>query len=65
MKKFAFTLVLVAALSFTNFAEDGDIHTGGKTCPQGQTCLAAPTNPGNTDKSTFTDLFEFLKSIFG
>ncbi len=38
MKKFATILVLLFVLSVSAFA-DGTILLGGRSCPQGQTCL--------------------------
>ena len=43
MKKFATILVLLFVLSISAFA-DGDIHTGGIACPQGQTCFVDDGN---------------------
>ena len=67
MKKFATILVLLFVLSVSAFAE-GDIHTGGKSCPQGQTCLAEdgqyPTS-GKSENPIIKNIFDFLKSIFG
>ena len=39
MKKFALIFALLFVLSVSVFAEGGIIHTGGKSCPEGQTCL--------------------------
>jgi hypothetical protein len=67
MKKFATILVLLFVLSVSAFAE-GDIHTGGRSCPQGQqTCF---TNTGEypigekSENPIIKDIFDFLKSIF-
>lgn len=69
MKKIATILVLSFVLTVSVFAEDeGDIHTGGKTCPQGQqTCLIGDTNHsgGEVENSVSQDIFDFLNSIFG
>lgn len=69
MKKIATILVLSFVLTVSVFAEDdGEVHTGGKTCPQGQqTCLIGDTtNSGGESENTFSqDIFDFLNSIFG
>ena len=44
MKKIAFSFVLLVVLTISVFGE-GDIHTGGRSCPQGQTCFT----DSNTD----------------
>ncbi len=66
MKKFASILVLLFVLSVSAFAEEGQIPAGGKTCPQGQTCLTDGEIPiGNlTEDTVFENIFDFLKSIF-
>lgn len=66
MKKFATTLVLLFVLSVSAFAE-GDILLGGKSCPQGQTCLTEGDVPlgGKSDNPVIENIFDFLKSIFG
>jgi len=68
MKKIATLLVLSLVLSVSVFAEgDGDIHTGGKTCPPGQqTCLIGDTtnSGGESENTPYQDIFNFLKSIF-
>lgn len=65
MKKFATILVLLFVLSVPVFAE-GDIHTGGRTCPQGQTCLTdGDVHTGNLTEDSFFENFKyFLKFIF-
>ncbi|MGC2237627.1 MAG: hypothetical protein WA584_15800 [Pyrinomonadaceae bacterium] len=68
MKKFATILVLLFVLSVSAFADDGTIHTGGKTCPQGQTCFADDGTihtGGITESPIIKDIYDFLKSIFG
>lgn len=66
MKKFTTILVLLFVLSVSAFAE-GDIHTGGRSCPQGQTCI---TNTGEypaggkSENPIYQDIFDFLKSMF-
>jgi len=68
MRKFATILVLLFVLSVSVFAE-GDIHTGGRTCPQGQTCLADNGGiihtGGKSENQIIKEIFDFLKSIFG
>jgi hypothetical protein len=39
MKNFATILVLLFVLSVPAFADEGGVPIGGKSCPQGQTCL--------------------------
>lgn len=68
MKKTASILVLLSVLSFSALADDGTTHSGGKTCPEGQTCLIQPpiqptTEP--TDKDALTEIVDFLKALFG
>lgn len=65
MKKFATTLVLLFVLSISIFA-DGGIPLGGKTCPQGQTCLTDGGIPlgGLMEDSIFENFKYFLKFIF-
>jgi hypothetical protein len=67
MKKFATILVLLFVLSVSAFAGDGDVPLGGKSCPQGQTCLTDGTthSGGKSDNSSYIEIFYFLKSIFG
>jgi len=67
MKKFATILVLLFVLSISAFAE-GEYPIGGKSCPQGQTCFTnAGEYPagGKSDNTIYTDIYDFLKSIFG
>lgn len=47
MRKLSILITLMFALTVTGFAE-GDIHTGGRTCPTGQTCLYDPQEPSDT-----------------
>jgi hypothetical protein len=67
MKKFATMFVLLFVLSVSVFAE-GEFPLGGKSCPQGQTCLAEdgqyPTG-GKSENPIIKDIYDFLKSIFG
>jgi hypothetical protein len=77
MKKIACTLALLLMFSIIALA-DGDIGAGGKSCPQGQTCLVispqpppAPVEPAKPDDSTvsdgetsFKELVDYLKSLF-
>lgn len=66
MKKFTTILVLLFVLCVSAFAE-GEIPTGGKTCPQGQVCFSDtgeyPTG-GKSENPIYQDIFDFLKSIF-
>lgn len=66
MKKFATIFVLLFVLSVSAFAE-GEIPLGGKTCPQGQTCLTEGEIPasGKSDNPIIEGIFDFLESIFG
>lgn len=79
MKKIVFTFVLLFVLSVSVFAE-GEVHTGGRSCPQGQTCFtdsSADTKQINDsvsrqNKTTvsnflsidFRNFYLFLKSVF-
>ena len=67
MKKFATILVLLFVLSVSVFAE-GQYPIAGKSCPQGQqTCFTdgdVPTD-GKSDNTIYTEILDFLKSIFG
>jgi len=67
MKKIAPILVLLLALSFSAFADEGTTHTGGKSCPQVQTCLLDGEIPfgGKSDDPIINTIFDYLKSIFG
>lgn len=67
MRKFATTLVLLFVLSVSVFANEGTTHSGGKSCPQGQTCLTDGTTHtgGKSDNPIIENIFDFLKSIFG
>jgi hypothetical protein len=65
MKKIVPILVLLVLLSLAAFADDGTTHSGGKTCPQGQTCLVAPTDSGTNSKTVFTKMLDLLKNVFG
>ncbi len=67
MKKFATILVLLFALSVSTFAEEGTTHSGGRSCPQGQTCLTDGTthSGGRTGNPIINTVFDFLGSIFG
>lgn len=69
MKKIAFSFLLLVVLTISVFA-DGDIHTGGRSCPQGQTCFT----DNNTDtkqvnnsvsRQTKTTVSEFPWIDFG
>ena len=67
MKKFPTILVLLFVLSFSVFAEEGQIPASGKSCPQGQqTCLTDGQIPasGKSDNSIYKEIFDFLKSVF-
>ena len=65
MKKIATILILLFVLTFSALADDGTTHTGGKSCPQGQTCLNdGTTHTGGLSESPFIKIFDFLKSIF-
>lgn len=65
MKKFATILVLVFVFSVSAFA-DGGIPLGGKTCPQGQTCITDGGIPlgGLMEDSIRENIYYFLKFIF-
>lgn len=73
MKKFATTFVLLFVLSISVFADEGQYPIGGKTCPQGQTCvtgqipLGGKTNESfdSSENPVYRDIFDFIKSIFG
>ena len=64
MKKITFSFILLFVLTFTAFA-DGDIHTGGKSCPQNQTCLfhTEQTEP-DSDIFIIKAVRNFLDLIF-
>lgn len=71
MKKFTATVVLLFVLSVSAFA-DGEIPLGGKNCPQGQTCLTGEIPLGgraetsdSTETTIYTEIFDFITSIFG
>ena len=78
MKKIVFTLVLSMVLSISVFAE-GEVHTGGRSCPQGQTCYTdsnkdakqsnnsvsrqPKTTVSNFPWMDFRNFYLFLKSV--
>jgi hypothetical protein len=65
MKKTIAAFVLLFVLSISAFA-DGEIGLGGKTCPQGQTCLvASPEPPSTGDATVIKKVIDYLKSFFG
>jgi hypothetical protein len=67
MKKFATIFALLFVLSISAFAE-GDIHTGGKSCPQGQVCFTNEGEyaaSGKTEITVINNIFDYLRSIFG
>lgn len=67
MNKLAFLFTLIFVLSISAFAGEGQTTSGGgRTCPQGQTCLVEPIDrdePTDGDH-TFKDFFTFLKEFF-
>jgi hypothetical protein len=68
MKKFATVFVLLFVLSFSVFAEEGQIPIGGKSCPQGQVCFANTGEiplGGKIENTVIKNIFDFLTSIFG
>lgn len=67
MKKFTSILVLLFVLSVSTFADDGTTHSGGKSCPQGQTCLTDGTthSGGKPQSQIIKNIYDFLTSIFG
>lgn len=67
MKKIATIFVLLFVLSVSVFAEGDILIGGGKSCPQGQTCLTDGDIPlgGKSDNPIIENIFDFLKSIFG
>jgi hypothetical protein len=65
MKKFVSTFVLLIALSCAVSADDGTTHSGGKTCPEGQTCLVVSPDAGKSEKTFYTGILYFLKALLG
>lgn len=62
MKKITTIFVLLFVLTVSAFAE-GEYPTGGKTCPQGQTCSTGEYPTGGLSQ-TVKDVFDYLTSIF-
>jgi hypothetical protein len=65
MKKTISLLILFCALTGFVFAEDGQIPTGGRSCPEGQqTCLfessPQPQNENTSDKNTKNPILRFI-----
>jgi hypothetical protein len=58
MKKITMTIVLMTVLSASILA-DGEMHTGGRSCPQNTTCLVAQSEQ-QIEKPFYIKLFEFL-----
>jgi len=67
MKKFTTILILLFVLSVSVFAEGDILIGGGKSCPQGQTCLTDGTthSGGKSENLIIKEIFDFLKSVFG
>jgi hypothetical protein len=66
MKKKLFLFILLFVLSFSAIADDGTTHTGGKSCQPPDACRTAPkTGKEQSDNQIFSEIFDFLKSIFG
>jgi len=64
MKKIMISSVLLFILSLTIFAE-GEIHIGGKSCPQNQTCLIlTEQTESDSDNPIFSAFRNFLDLIF-
>lgn len=64
MKKITISFILLLILSLTAFAE-GEIHTGGKSCPQNQTCLVqTEQTESDSDNPIFSAVRDFLDLIF-
>ncbi len=66
--KFALVIALFCSTAFA----EGEMGTGGKTCPQGQTCLvSSPTitvedkNQNDSEDSFLVFVKDFLAGIFG
>lgn len=65
MKKFLILLVISFVLTMPVFAEGDILIGGGKSCPQGQACIAVqPDEFENQSIKSFKDFFAYLKSIF-
>lgn len=62
MKKLTISFILLFILSLTAFAE-GDIHTGGRNCPQNQTCLVE-SNQTESDNPIISAVKDFLDLLF-
>lgn len=71
MKKIYLTLIVISLCSFSLFAGEGDgtTHTGGKTCPNGQTtCLVSVPQelPQESEtKPVYMEIFDYLKELLG
>lgn len=75
MKKIVFSFVLLFVLTLNTFADgiihgggfadEGDIHTGGKSYPQNQTCLVqTEQTESDSDDTIFSAVKSFLDLIF-
>lgn len=64
MKKITISFLLLFVLSLTAFAE-GEIHTGGRSCPQNQTCLVEPDQiESENDNPIILAVKNFIRFIF-
>ena len=59
--------LVICLFSSVAFADDGNMGSGGKTCPPGQTCLDGNMGSGGrvaNDESILTFIQKYLISIF-
>jgi hypothetical protein len=62
MKKLFLAMMMLFVLSVFTFA-DGDLPTGNKSCPNGQTCR--PASESETENPVIKAIKDFLKFIYG
>ena len=55
-KKNILMAAVLSALLFTSAYADGDMGSGGKTCPQGQTCLTSYDVPTKATRTPEGDM---------
>ena len=69
MKLILKIFLVICLFSSAALADDGDMPTGGKTCPSGQTCFAGDMPTGGRaaidhDDSVLTLIQKYIISIF-
>jgi hypothetical protein len=67
VKVSTFAMLLILSVSIFAQGDDGTTHTGGRSCPEGQTCLTIEPARDTTAKENyfFKDILNYLKSLLG